>query len=75
MVNKKVTEIEHTPEKVMVRCADQSVYEGDLVVGADGVRSTVRRQMWQYMESRGMEHEALKEKNCKTPPYISKSFI
>ncbi|BCS05511.1 FAD-dependent oxidoreductase [Aspergillus luchuensis] len=69
MVNKKVTEIEHTPEKVMVRCADQSVYEGDLVVGADGVRSTVRRQMWQYMESRGMEHEALKEKNLMTSEY------
>ncbi|PYH31537.1 FAD-dependent oxidoreductase [Aspergillus neoniger CBS 115656] len=69
MVNKKVTEIEHTPEKVMVHCADQSVYEGDLVVGADGVRSTVRRQMWQYMESRGMEHEALKEKNLMTSEY------
>ncbi|GLA28301.1 hypothetical protein AnigIFM63326_005872 [Aspergillus niger] len=69
MVNKKVTEIEHHPEKVVVHCADQTVYEGDLVVGADGVRSTVRRQMWQYMESRGMGHEARKEENLMTSEY------
>ncbi|KAI2996205.1 hypothetical protein CBS147346_9459 [Aspergillus niger] len=69
MMNKKVTEIEHLPEKVVVHCADQTVYEGDLVIGADGVRSTVRRQMWQYMESRGMEHEARKEKSLMTSEY------
>ncbi|KAL4891704.1 hypothetical protein BDV59DRAFT_208887 [Aspergillus ambiguus] len=69
MVNKKVTQVEHFPEKVVVHCEDHSVFEGDVVVGADGVRSTVRQQMWHYMEGQGMEHEAFKERNRMTAEY------
>lgn len=65
LVNSKVTRVEHLPEKVAVYCEDQSVYEGDVVVGADGVRSTVRQEMWDYMESRGMKQEAYEERNCR----------
>lgn len=49
--NKKVTHVKHLPEKVQVHCADQSVFEGDIVVGADGVRSTIRQEMWNHMDS------------------------
>ena len=64
LVNKKVTKVEHLPEKVVVHCADNSIFEGDVVVGADGVRSSVREQMWDYMESRGLREEVLKERTC-----------
>ena len=60
--SKKVVKVEHLPTKVLVHCADQSVIEGDIVVGADGVRSTVRQEMWRHMESIGLEKEVKKEK-------------
>ncbi|PYI23585.1 monooxygenase [Aspergillus violaceofuscus CBS 115571] len=66
---KKAVQVEHLADGVKVHCADQSVYEGDLVVGADGVRSTVRRQMWDYMESIGLKKEALKERETMTSEY------
>ncbi|KAE8414376.1 hypothetical protein BDV36DRAFT_303484 [Aspergillus pseudocaelatus] len=69
LVNKKVTKVEHLPEKVVVHCADDSIFEGDVVVGADGVRSTVREQMWHYMESRGLREEARKERTLMTSEY------
>lgn len=60
--SKKVVTVEYLPTKVLVHCADQSVVEGDIVVGADGVRSTVRKEMWRHMESSGLEKEAKEEK-------------
>jgi 2-polyprenyl-6-methoxyphenol hydroxylase-like FAD-dependent oxidoreductase len=37
---------------VEVITADGGVYEGDIVVGADGVNSTVRRCMWKDAKSK-----------------------
>ncbi|KAJ5792505.1 uncharacterized protein N7503_008483 [Penicillium pulvis] len=67
--SKKVVKVEHLPTKVLVHCADQSVFEGDIVVGADGVRSTVRKEMWRHMESMGMEKEAKEEKAIMSSEY------
>ncbi|KAE8311544.1 hypothetical protein BDV41DRAFT_565685 [Aspergillus transmontanensis] len=53
-LNKKVVRVENLPNKVMVHCGDGSAFEGDLVVGADGVRSTVREEIWRHMESLGL---------------------
>lgn len=62
LVNKKTVNVENLPDDVRVHCADGSVYEGDLVVGADGVRSTVRQAMWKSMEAHGLQAEVEKEK-------------
>ncbi|PYH44830.1 FAD-dependent oxidoreductase [Aspergillus saccharolyticus JOP 1030-1] len=62
LLNKKVTEVDHLPEKVVVHCADNTTFEGDLVVGADGVRSTIRYRMWDYMETRGLIRETAEER-------------
>lgn len=45
-MNKKVTEISHGRSDVSVKTADGATYTGNLVVGADGVHSTVREEMW-----------------------------
>lgn len=42
---KAVTSIETHKEGVKVTCADESVHEGSIVVGADGANSSVRRCM------------------------------
>lgn len=49
-VNKEVTEIEHLGTAVQVRTSDGSCYKGNLVVGADGVNSKVRSEMWRFAD-------------------------
>ncbi|KAB8223455.1 hypothetical protein BDV33DRAFT_188834 [Aspergillus novoparasiticus] len=46
-LNKKVVRVENLPNKVMVYCGD----------GADGVRNTVRKEIWRHMESLDMKAE------------------
>ncbi|PYH97128.1 FAD/NAD(P)-binding domain-containing protein [Aspergillus ellipticus CBS 707.79] len=48
--NKKVSRIATSPDGVIVYTTDGSCVFGDLVVGADGVHSTVRAQMWNYIQ-------------------------
>ena len=47
-LNKRVERIEHTETNVRVVLTDGTVEEGDIVIGADGVHSVVRSQMWDY---------------------------
>ncbi|KNG91099.1 hypothetical protein ANOM_000766 [Aspergillus nomiae NRRL 13137] len=61
-INKKVVRVENLPNKAVVHCKDGSTFEGDLVVGADGVRSIVREEMWRYMESLGLTKDVATEK-------------
>ncbi|KAJ5272878.1 monooxygenase [Penicillium angulare] len=57
LVNKRVTQVTHHPTHIVAECEDGSSYQGDLIVGADGVRSGVRQQMWNYMVSLGLSKE------------------
>ncbi|TEA19168.1 FAD-dependent monooxygenase andE [Colletotrichum sidae] len=45
-VNKKIRRVETSPDSAVVYAQDGSVFEGEIVIGADGVRSTIRREMW-----------------------------
>lgn len=45
LTNKKVNNVQSDENGVKVFCEDGSVYEGDLVLGADGVNSHTRRVM------------------------------
>ncbi|TLD09782.1 hypothetical protein PspLS_11592 [Pyricularia sp. CBS 133598] len=62
LFNKKVAAIdETTPDSVTVTCEDGSSYTGSMVIGADGVHSTVRRLM---NKNAGGESEVEKEDGC-----------
>jgi len=45
-LRKEVYNIQPLGDRVRVHCVDGSYFDGDLVVGADGVHSKVRREMW-----------------------------
>lgn len=44
-MNKQVVSVEDCRDSVEVKCADGTSYTGDIVVGADGIHSRVRREM------------------------------
>ncbi|KAL2839755.1 hypothetical protein BJY01DRAFT_237006 [Aspergillus pseudoustus] len=49
-LNKKVTHVEDVSGGVVVRCKDGSQWTGDMVVGADGIHSTIRTEIWNRLE-------------------------
>lgn len=51
ITSSRVTCIEHAEEGVVVQCQDGSKYAADIVVGADGIHSTVRTAMQQHMNT------------------------
>ncbi len=65
---KKVLKVEHSDEVVSVECKDGSTYTGDLVIGADGVHSIVRQEMWRHMDESGAGLLASTERTCKFEP-------
>ncbi|KAL6914853.1 hypothetical protein FSST1_012613 [Fusarium sambucinum] len=46
LTSKRVNVVEHADNHVTVHTKDGSKYTGDIVVGADGIHSTVRQEMW-----------------------------
>jgi FAD dependent monooxygenase len=53
LLEKKVVEILHESNGVVVRCQDGSEFRGDLVVGADGIHSRTRTEMQRFAEMTG----------------------
>jgi 2-polyprenyl-6-methoxyphenol hydroxylase-like FAD-dependent oxidoreductase len=50
MTNRRVSGIESDEHGVVVTTTDGSTYEGDMVVGADGIHSAVRHEMWRIAD-------------------------
>lgn len=46
MTRKRVVRVETAENHVRVHTQDGCTYTGDIVVGADGVHSAVRKEMW-----------------------------
>lgn len=42
----KAIKIEQSDNGVKVHTEDGTVYEGDIIAGADGIHSTIRTEMW-----------------------------
>ncbi|KAF9144371.1 hypothetical protein BG015_000132 [Linnemannia schmuckeri] len=50
---KRILTITEEDDKVKIQAADSSVYEGDILVGADGAYSAVRQQLYNRLKKRG----------------------
>lgn len=46
LTSKRVQHVELVDDGVLVKTSDGSVYTGDILIGADGIHSTVRKEMW-----------------------------
>ncbi|KAI7817027.1 hypothetical protein BC939DRAFT_467178 [Gamsiella multidivaricata] len=53
-LNKKVDRMEEKDGKVFIHCSDDTVYEGDILVGADGAYSGVRRSLYDQLDKMGL---------------------
>ncbi|KAF6834221.1 FAD binding domain protein [Colletotrichum plurivorum] len=51
--HQKVRKVDSSPDSAKVYTENGSVFEGQIVVGADGVRSTIRREMWRNADAAG----------------------
>ncbi|KAJ0416307.1 hypothetical protein BJY00DRAFT_304207 [Aspergillus carlsbadensis] len=46
LTNKRVQRVDLVDQKVVAHTTDGSTYYGDILVGGDGIHSTVRKEMW-----------------------------
>ncbi|KAF6789053.1 FAD binding domain-containing protein [Colletotrichum sojae] len=69
LVDRNVSDIEQHDEGVRVRTTDGQVYEGDLVVGADGVHSRTRNEIWRMCSSSGRDKDVVSDKQRMSAEY------
>ncbi|GJJ74659.1 hypothetical protein EMPS_07017 [Entomortierella parvispora] len=53
-LGKKIESMQQNREDVMIRCEDHTTYHGDVLVGADGAFSAVRRSLYESLESQNL---------------------
>lgn len=46
LLNKGIARVDQSEHGVTVTCEDGTSYQGDILAGADGVRSKIREEMW-----------------------------
>ncbi|KAG0262152.1 hypothetical protein BG011_000272 [Mortierella polycephala] len=54
LMNKKVLKAQETDEQVVIHCSDNTIYQGDILIGADGTYSSVRQNMYKVLEEKGL---------------------
>ncbi|KAI1286535.1 hypothetical protein EDD11_000296, partial [Mortierella claussenii] len=52
LMNKKIVSTKQDDQKVTLECEDGSSYDGDILIGADGAYSTVRKCLYKELASR-----------------------
>ena len=47
-LGKRVAKVDHSEKGVIVHCKDGPTFKGGVVIGADGVHSVIRTEMWRF---------------------------
>jgi len=53
-MNKRILQVKEVDNKVRIECSDNTYFEGDILVGADGVYSAVRQNIYRDMTKEGI---------------------
>ncbi|KAI1291304.1 hypothetical protein EDD11_009019 [Mortierella claussenii] len=53
-LGKKVLRTEEKEGRVFIHCSDNTTYEGDILVGADGAYSGIRQSMYKQLDQKGL---------------------
>lgn len=64
LIEKRVQDVKLSDSGVTVRTSDGSSYSGDILVGADGIHSTVRSEMWRIANIEQPGWIPADEKDC-----------
>lgn len=62
ITNKSVNHVEHTSDGVKVVTADGDIFTSEILIGADGVHSRVRQEMWRIADAEKPGHFPLRER-------------
>jgi FAD dependent monooxygenase len=65
LTGKRVVDVVDNDEGVRVELQDGTFEEGDILIGCDGVHSSVRESMWKAANATIPDHISAKEKRCK----------
>jgi 2-polyprenyl-6-methoxyphenol hydroxylase-like FAD-dependent oxidoreductase len=69
LVGKRIDRIYHQDHGITVHCTDGSIFEGDIIAGADGVNSSTRHQMWNTADEQEPGAIPKEDKECMTAEY------
>jgi 2-polyprenyl-6-methoxyphenol hydroxylase-like FAD-dependent oxidoreductase len=69
LTQKRVQNVELTEDGVIVKASDGSTYEGDILVGADGIHSSVREEMWRIANDLSPGWIPSDERSCEFPNF------
>lgn len=74
LVNQKIIRVDALEDKAIAYTSTGDVFEAQVVIGADGVRSTVRNEMWRNAEVAGAVPEEDKKGQWKEAESTSSPF-
>ncbi|CAO3567027.1 unnamed protein product [Mortierella alpina] len=61
LLGKKILRVTEDEDKVTIHCSDNTQYEGDILVGADGAYSSVRQNLYKHLDDKGLLPRSDKE--------------